>query len=108
MYEVDLSIVSVLLFQLELCQEEDFYKVYEVDLHGTDITHIPDLEKVRDSQNAQTQEGTCAYTCAYMRVHVRAHALTHTHTHTHTHIRFLMTCYGNLWIRIKKSFTSFT
>ena len=78
-YEVDLSIVSVLLFQLELCQEEDFYKVYEVDLHGTDITHIPDLEKVRDSQNAQTQEGTCAYTHACMHVHM--HACTHTHTH---------------------------
>ena len=77
MYEVDLSVVSVLLFQLELCQEEDFYKVYEVDLHGTDITHIPDLEKVRDSQNAQTQEGTCAYTHAYMCVHMDAQMHKH-------------------------------
>ncbi|KAK7112824.1 hypothetical protein V1264_012212 [Littorina saxatilis] len=32
---------------LAMCQEEDFYKVYEVDLHGAEITHIPDLEKFR-------------------------------------------------------------
>ncbi|XP_076458141.1 uncharacterized protein LOC143291891 [Babylonia areolata] len=32
---------------LELCQEENFYKVYEVDLHGAEITVIPDLEKFR-------------------------------------------------------------
>lgn len=33
-------------FQLEQSQESDFYKVYEIDLHGAEITEIPDLEKV--------------------------------------------------------------
>ncbi|XP_005098087.2 protein phosphatase 1 regulatory subunit 7 [Aplysia californica] len=32
---------------MDFCQETDPYKVYEVDLHGTDLTHIPDLEKFR-------------------------------------------------------------
>ena len=59
--------MRVSLFQLELCQEEDFYKVYEVDLHGTDITSIPDLEKVRFSTVFNTH----------------THRYTHTHTHTH-------------------------
>ncbi|PVD39349.1 hypothetical protein C0Q70_01979 [Pomacea canaliculata] len=32
---------------LDLCQENDFYRVYEIDLHGMSLAEVPDLEKFR-------------------------------------------------------------